>query len=108
MDPAILHDSLPNIDTFELCRQIKKDPLNQLAPVVLVKPSPDQWNIKREREAGAMDIWATPPSVWDTLGRIQTLLRLKKYMDEQAKSVVFALARSVDSKQNLRNGHSER
>jgi cyclic di-GMP phosphodiesterase len=108
MDPAILHDSLPNIDTFELCRQIKKDPLKQLTPVVLVKPSPDQWDIKREREPGAMDIWAARPSLWNTLGRIQTLLRLKKYMDEQAKSVVFSLAQSVVSKQNTRNGHSER
>src|SRR6267143_5583722 len=108
MDPAILHDSLPNIDTFELCRQIKKDPLKQLTPVVLVKPSPDQWDVKREREAAATDIWITPLPVWDALGRIQTLLRLKKYMDEQAKSVVFSLAQSVDSKQNMRNGHSER
>jgi putative two-component system response regulator len=29
-------------------------------------------------------------------------------MDEQAKSAVFALARSVDSKHNMKNGHSER
>jgi cyclic di-GMP phosphodiesterase len=108
MDPAILHDSLPGIDTFELCRQIKKDPLNQLTPVVLVKPSPDPWNIKRRREAGAIDIRVASPSLWDALGRIQTLLRLKKYLDEQAKSVVFSLAQSVDSKQNMRNGHSER
>src|SRR5256886_11674552 len=79
-----------------------------LTPVVLVKPSPDQWDVQRGREAGAMDIWATPPSLWDLLGRVETLLRLKKYMEEQAKSVVFSLARSVDSKQNLRNGHSKR
>ncbi len=107
-DLVLLYDSLPDIGSFELCHQIKKDPLNQLTPVVLLKPSPDLWDIQRGREAGAMDTWPTPPSVWDLLGRIQTLLRLKKYMDEQAKSAVFALARSVDSKQNLRNGHSER
>src|SRR5260370_4705507 len=46
--------------------------------------------------------------LWDLLGRILTLLQLKKYMDEQAKAAAFALARSVDSKQNLRNGHLER
>ena len=105
---VLLHDSLPDIASLELCRRLKKDPLNQLTPVVLLKPSPDQWDIHRAREAGAMDIWATPPSPWDLLGRVQTLLRLKMYMDEQAKSVVFALARSVDSKHNLKNGHSER
>jgi putative two-component system response regulator len=107
-DLVLLYDTLPDMGSFEVCRQIKKDPLNQLTPVVLLKPSPDLWDIQRGRDAGAMDIWAHPTPHWDLLGRIQTLLRLKKYMDEQAKSAVFALARSVDSKHNLRNGHSER
>src|SRR6266852_6292084 len=107
-DLVLLYDSLPDIGSFEVCRQIKKDPLNQLTPVVLLKPSPDLWDIQRGRDAGAMDIWPIPAASWDLLGRIRTLLRLKKYMDEQAKSAVFALARSVDSKQNLRNEHSER
>ena len=97
-DLVLLYDGLPDIGSFELCRRLKKDLLNQLTSVVLVKPSPDQWDIHRGREAGAMDIWPTPPSLWDLLERIQTLLRLKKYMDEQAKSVVFSVALSVDSK----------
>src|SRR6266700_3231021 len=107
-DLVLLYDGLPDIGSFELCREIKKDPLNQLTPVVLLKPSPDLWDIQRGRDAGAMDVWPSPSSSWDLLGRIQTLLRLKKYMDEQARSAVFALARSMDSKQNLRSGHSER
>ena len=107
-DLVLLHDGLPDINTFELCRRIKRDPLNQLTPLVLLRPSPDQWDIQRGRDAGATDVWAIPPSLWDALGRIQTLLHLKTYMDEQAKSVVFSMARSVDSKQNLRNGHSDR
>jgi len=107
-DLVLLYDSLPDIASLELCRLMKNDPLNQLTPVVLLKPSPDQWDVQRGRDAGAMDIWATPASLWDAVGRIETLLRLKKYMDEQAKSVVFSLAGSVDSKQHMRNGHSER
>ena len=107
-DLVLLYDSLPDIGSFELCRQIKKDPLNQLTPVVLLKPSTDLWDIQRGRDAGAMDVWANPESHWDALGRIETVLRLKKYMDEQAKSAVFVLARSIDSKKNLRNGHTER
>jgi putative two-component system response regulator len=106
-DLVLLYDKLPDIGSLELCRRLKNDPFNQLTPVVLVKPSPDQWDIHRGREAGAMDIWPTPPSHWDLLGRIQTLLRLKKYIDEQAKAAVFSAALSVDSKQNMRNGHSD-
>ena len=107
-DLVLLYDSLRDISTLELCRQIKKDPLNQLTAVVLVKPSPHRWDMLWGREAGATDVWATPPSLWDALSRIQTLLRLKSFMDEQAKSAVFSLAQSVDSKSNMRNGHSDR
>lgn len=107
-DLVLVYDGLPDIASFELCRQIKNDPLNQLTPVVLLKSSLDQWDVQRGRDAGAIDIWATPASLWDALGRIETLLRLKNYMEEQAKSVVFSLAGSVDSKQHMRNGHSER
>jgi cyclic di-GMP phosphodiesterase len=106
-DLVLLHDTLPESSSFSLCRRLKKDPLNQLTPVVLIKPAPDQWDFHRGHEAGATDVWAAPVSLWDALQRIQTLLRLKAYTDEQARSALFSLARSVDSKQNLRNGHSD-
>ncbi len=106
-DLVLLFDTLSDIDSFELCLRLKKDPLNQLTPVVLVQPSLDQWDICHGREVGATDIWAIPPSPCDALQRVQTILHLKIYMDEQAKAAVLALAQSVDSKQNMRNGHSE-
>src|SRR6267378_1282616 len=46
-DLVLLQDSLPDIRNFELCRRLKKDPLNQLTPIVLLKPSPNQWDIQR-------------------------------------------------------------
>jgi len=107
-DLVLVQETFLEAGSFELCRQIKEDPLNQLTPVVLVKPSPDYWDIQRAREVGATDVWAASTSLWDILSRIQTVLRLKKYIDEQAKSVVFSLARSIDSTQNMRNGHSDR
>ncbi len=66
-DLVLLQDSLPDIRSFELCRRLKKDPLNQLTPVVLLKPSPDQWDIQRGHEAGAMDVWATPSGITNCL-----------------------------------------
>src|SRR5260370_30617346 len=106
-DLVLLQDNLPEIRSFELCRRLKKDPLNQLTPVVLLKPAPDQWDMQRGHEAGALDVWATTSTLWDELARIQTLLRFKNYMDEQARSMVLTLARTVDSKQAMRNGHLE-
>src|SRR3989454_3347933 len=107
-DLVFLHDGLPDVGCFELCSQLREDPLNQLTPVVLVKASPDLGDVRRGREVGAADCWGTPASLWDALSRIQTLLRLKNYIDEQATSVVLSLARSIEAKNPLRNGHSER
>jgi len=42
------------------------------------------------------------------LSRVQMLLRLNKYIDEQAKSVVLSLARSIEAKDSLSEGHSDR
>ena len=51
-DLVLVRDTLLEMGSFELCRQIKKDSLNQLTPVVLVKPSPDQWDVQRARDVG--------------------------------------------------------
>src|SRR2546422_6296298 len=53
-DLVLMYDSLGDIGSFELCRLLRKNPLNELTQVVLMKPSPDQWDIHRGNEAGAM------------------------------------------------------
>src|SRR6266851_2913157 len=107
-DLVILHDAPPEIDAFELCRRLKENPLNQLVPVVLIKPSSDPADISRGRNAGAADVWGTCTSLGEGLSRVQALLRLRNYIDEQAKSVVLSLARSIEAKDSLANGHSDR
>jgi len=107
-DLVLLHDHLPQVRGFELCRRLKQDPLNKLTPVVLVSPAPTPTEVEQGREAGAADFWGIPSSLWDGLGRIESLLRLKSYIDEQAKSVVLSLARSIEAKHSLTDGHSHR
>jgi putative two-component system response regulator len=105
---VLLHDNLLDVGGFELCRRLKGHPLNRLIPVVVIKPSLDPMDISRGREAGAADFWGTSDSLEDALSRVQSLLRLKNHIDEQAKSVVLALARSIEAKHPLTDGHSER
>lgn len=107
-DLVLLHDHLPQVRGTELCRRLKQDPLNQLTPVVLISPAPTAIDMEQSREAGAADFWGMPSSLGEGLGRIQTLLRLKSYIDEQAKSVVLSLARSIEAKHCLTDGHSDR
>lgn len=107
-DLVLLHDHPPQVCGTELCRRLKQNPLNQLTPVVLVSSSPSATDVEHGLEAGAADFWGTPSSLRDGLGRIESLLRLKGYIDEQAKSVVLSLARSIEAKHCLSDGHSDR
>ena len=107
-DLVLLHDHLPHIGGFELCRRLKEDPLNRLTPVVLVSVAPTPRELEQGREAGAADFWGPPSSLWDWLGRIRSLLRLKSYIEETGKCVILALARSIEAERSLMHGHSDR
>jgi putative two-component system response regulator len=107
-DLVLVHDSPPEIDGFELCRRLKENPLNQLVPVVLIKSSSDSADASSGHRAGADDFWGNCTSLGEGLGRIQSLLRLKNYIDDQARAVVLSLARSIEAKNNLTETHSER
>src|SRR5881628_3456155 len=87
---------------------MKGNPLNQHIPIVLIKPSPEPEDAVRGRAAGAADFWGTCNSLGEALSRVHSLLRLKSYIDEQAKSVVLSLARSIEAKRPLMDGNSER
>jgi len=107
-DLVVLHDAPPEIDGFELCRRLKENPLNQLVPVVLIKASSDPSDIFRGSHVGAADVWGTCTSLEEGLSRVQALLQLRNYIDQQATSVVLSLARSIEAKDSLADGHSDR
>ncbi|HXN94501.1 MAG TPA: HD domain-containing phosphohydrolase [Candidatus Acidoferrales bacterium] len=107
-DLVLLYDGPPDVDAFDVCRRMKGNPLNHELPIVLTKPSPQPADVARGQEAGAADFWGTCSSFAEALSRVQSLLRLKTYIDEQAKAVVLSLARSIEAKHPLMNGHSDR
>ena len=107
-DLVLLYDALPDVDAFEVCRRMKGNPLNHELPIVLIKSSPQPVDVARGKEAGAAEFWGTCSSLAEALSRVQSLLRLKTYIDEQAKSVMLSLARSIEARHPLMNGHSER
>jgi|SRR5919109_54920 response regulator RpfG family c-di-GMP phosphodiesterase len=107
-DLVLLHDHLPQVRRNELCRRLKQEPLNQLTPIVRISSAPTPIEMEQSRDAGAADFWGMPSSLGEGLGRIQTLLQLKSHIDEQAKSVVLSLARSIEAKHCLTDGHSDR
>jgi putative two-component system response regulator len=107
-DLVLLEASLPDISGFEVCRRLKQDPRNHLTPVVLIAALSEDCDAERARQAGVDDFWAAHPSRWEALTRIQSLLQMKSYIDEQGKAVVLSMARSIEARDIHARGHGER
>lgn len=107
-DLILLHDTLADVTGVELCRKLKGDALNRTTPIVLVAPFARHAEVNYLRESGADDYWGSPTSHWEALSRIQVLLQVKSFVEEQARSVVLTLAHSLDAKDPKTSGHSDR
>jgi len=107
-DLVLLNSSLPDMQGFQVCQRLKADPLNRLTPVIMVVRTPGPFEASQAFRAGADDFWSRPTSRWEALSRVDAILQLKSYIDQQAEDVLFSLARSVELKNPVTTGHSER
>jgi putative two-component system response regulator len=107
-DLVLLNDFLPDIHGLEVCRRLKANPRNRLTPVVLVTATENASFAAKARTAGADDFWGLPPTPWEALSRVQSLLQLKTYIDEQAEFVIFSLTRSIEARDPYDGGHGAR
>jgi putative two-component system response regulator len=109
-DLILLDILMPGLDGFEVCRRIKATPETRLTPVVLITGLSDTEDRIRGINAGADDFLSKPIDVNELLARSRSLLRLKQYTDEleNAESVLFSLALSIEARDPYTRGHCER
>ena len=109
-DLILLDVIMPKLDGFEVCRRVKADPRTILIPVVMVTSLQATPERIKGIEAGADEFLTKPFNSQELLTRVRSLLKLKRHTDEleNAETVLFSLALSVEAKDPYTNGHCDR
>ena len=109
-DLVLLDVMMPGLSGFEVCERIKNNPETYLIPVVLITALSGKQDRIEGIKAGADDFLTRPVDRTELLARVRSLITLKRRTDEleQAESVLFSLARSIEGKDPYTHGHCER
>jgi cyclic di-GMP phosphodiesterase len=110
VDLALLDVVMPGKSGLEICQMIKFNPETRFIPVVLVTGLSSVDERIRGIRAGADDFLGKPVNSQELLARTRSLLRLKEYTDEleNAETVLFSLALSIEAKDPYTKGHCDR
>ncbi len=110
VDIALLDVLMPGQSGFSVCKQIKSNDKTRLIPVILVTGLTETDDRIHGIMCGADDFLNKPVNRHELLARVQSLLRLKSFTDEleNAETVLFSLAASIEAKDPYTGGHCER
>jgi putative two-component system response regulator len=110
IDLALLDVVMPRPTGFEVCQTMKSKPETRLTPVVLLTSLNSEADRIHGIMCGADDFLNKPVNKHELLARVHSLLRLKRFTDEldNAETVLFSLALSIEAKDPYTEGHCDR
>jgi putative two-component system response regulator len=109
-DLVLMDVMMPDIDGYEACRALKRDPRTRLVPVVLVTALQESEDRIRGIDAGADDFLSKPFNSHELRARVRSLIRIKRYTDDldSAESVIVSLALTIEARDHCTEGHCRR
>ena len=108
-DLILLDAMVRDIDSFDLCRQLKADYRTASTPIVLTTLTDSREHRIKVMEAGGDDILLKPLNRIELSTRVKSLINQKRLNDglDQTEQVLFTIAKAVDSR-SVSNGGSVR
>jgi len=109
-DVVLADKRMPGMDGDELCRQIRNDLGLKLLPVIMVTGTNDRMELLKSLQAGANDFIHKPYSPMELMARTDNLATHKRLTDqlENAETLLFALARMVEARDEHTGNHCSR
>jgi len=93
-DLVLLDINMPNMDGYEVCQQLKREPKTQEIPVIFLSALSDTLDKVKAYEVGGIDYITKPFQVEEVLLRVQTQLslcemkqQLERKVDDQATAL---------------------
>jgi putative two-component system response regulator len=121
-DLILLDVTMPGIDGYETCRQLKEDPRTRNVPVIFLTSMDKEKDEERGFALGAADYIRKPFSVPILKARVRNHLNLQRYREyletiveertrelkETQREVVFRLSRAAEYRDNDTGSHIRR
>jgi len=84
-DIILLDINMPGMDCYEVCSELKSNPLWKNIPVIFISALSETFDKVKAFESGGVDYITKPVRIEEALARVKTHLSLRKYQVEMEK-----------------------
>jgi two-component system alkaline phosphatase synthesis response regulator PhoP len=81
-DVMLLDVMMPKLSGFEVCKQLKQDPVTRKIMILMVTALNELGDIERAVDAGTDDFLSKPVNKLELVKRVENMLRLRSVTDE--------------------------
>lgn len=109
-DVVLTDKRMPNVDGDEVCRRIRQDLSLHFVPIIMVTGTNSSVELSKSFAAGATDFVRKPYNPLELFSRVKAAAQNKRLTDQldSAESLLFALARMVEAKDETTGDHCSR